>query len=221
MTSIEIDKTTVTREAWLHAAIDTFRPRFVEYGHPLPDKIHVSVGFGTGIKGENSAILGATWATRASDDGINHVFVNPIVGDTAEVLRILLHELIHAALDCEGGHKGRFAEIGTRFGFEGSMVYTPVGMTLGAELMVIAAELGEYPHGALSGAVKVKTKTPVGTDGKALPPIHTGPKTQTNRHLLVRCPEHPEYKVRITRSVAALGLPFCPVNQCGTQLDWA
>lgn len=216
MTSIEIDTTTVTREAWLHAAIETFRPRFVEYGHPLPEKIHVSVGFGTGIKGENNTILGATWAKRVSEDNVNHVFINPRVGDTAETLRILLHELIHVALDCEDGHKARFAEIATRFGFEGKMTTTPVGMSLGTELMVIAAELGTYPHGALDIN---KVRTPVGPDGTPLPPVNTGPRAQTNRHLKVRCPEHTGYSVRISRTVAStMGLPSCP---CGTEMDWA
>jgi len=38
----------LTREAWLHRAIEAFRPRFSEIGLPLPGKLHVSVGFGYG-----------------------------------------------------------------------------------------------------------------------------------------------------------------------------
>lgn len=33
-----------TRESWLEAAVEVFRPRFVEVGHPLPSKLHVSAG---------------------------------------------------------------------------------------------------------------------------------------------------------------------------------
>lgn len=217
MTSIEISSK-VTREAWLRAAIETFRPRFIEYGYPLPEKIHVSVGFGTGVRGENDTILGATWATFVSADNANHVFVSPVVGDTAEVLRILLHELIHVALDVQDGHKGRFAEIATRFGFEGKMTTTPVGMTLGAELMVIAAELGEYPHAALDMA-KARADVPVSPKGVPLPPAHTGPKKQSNRYFKLFCPEHPKFWVRVTRSVVATyGLPACP---CGHEMEWA
>ena len=73
----------LTREAWLHRAIGAFRSRFTEIGLPLPARLHVSVGFGYSSREE---------------------------GDPAAVLVSLLHELIHAADDCQSGHKGAFAE---------------------------------------------------------------------------------------------------------------
>jgi hypothetical protein len=85
----------LTREAWLHRAIEAFRPRFTEIGLPLPDKVHVSVGFGYSSRAESKYILGQCWAPAAT-------------------LISLLHELIHAADDCQSGHKGAFAEAATR-----------------------------------------------------------------------------------------------------------
>ena len=60
----------VTREAWLHRAIEAFRPRFTEIGLPLPAKLHVSVGFGYSSRAESKYILGQCWARRASADGL-------------------------------------------------------------------------------------------------------------------------------------------------------
>jgi hypothetical protein len=71
------DNQAPTREAWLHWAIEAFRPQFTEVGLPLPAKIHVSVGFGYSSRAESKYILGQCWARRASADGVNHIFLGP------------------------------------------------------------------------------------------------------------------------------------------------
>jgi hypothetical protein len=132
----------LTREAWLHRAIEAFRPRFTGIGLPLPAKLHVSVGFGYNSRAESKYILGQCWARRASADGVNHIFLGPQEGDPAAMLVSLLHELIHAADDCQSGHKGAFAEAATRLGFEGPMTQTPPGLDLTAEVITLAEALG-------------------------------------------------------------------------------
>ena len=127
------DDQSLTREAWLHRAIEAFRPRFTEIGLPLPAKLHVSVGFGYSSRAESKYILGQCWARRASADGVNHIFLGPQEGDPAAMLISLLHELIHAADDCQSGHKGAFAETATLLGFEGPMTQTPPGLDLTAK----------------------------------------------------------------------------------------
>ena len=97
----------ITREAWLHRAIEAFRPRFTEIGLPLPARVHVSVGFGYSSRAESKYILGQCWARRASADGVNHIFLGPQEGDPAAMLVSLLHELIHAADDCASGPQRR------------------------------------------------------------------------------------------------------------------
>jgi hypothetical protein len=97
------DDQSPTREAWLHRAIEAFRPRFAQIGLPLPARLHVSVGFGYSSRAESTYILGQCWARRASADGVNHIFLGPQEGDPAGMLVSLLHELIHAADDCASG----------------------------------------------------------------------------------------------------------------------
>lgn len=206
-----------TREAWLEDAIDVFRPRFTEIEYPLPGRIHVSVGFGYGAKRESAVLLGQCWATTASDDQMNHIFISPQVNDTAMVLGILLHELIHAADDVQHGHKGPFAEIAELLGFEPPLLELHPGVGLEAELVTIAETLGEYPHGALH-PTRAVTKVPVGPDGQETPvKLHSGPPKQGTRMLKLICPVD-GYTVRTTAKWLEMGLPTCP---CGTEMQAA
>ena len=215
----------MTRELWLERAIETYwRPRFVEIGYPLPERFHISVGFGHGAKRESKWIQAQCWSSRASKDGINHIFICPTEGDTAHVLALVGHELAHAALDSDlgiqDGHVGRFAEIMTRLGFEGKMTTATPGLQLAAELMTVADALGEYPHGALDlelvrAHVSEPIPLPTGGTGPRTK-VRTGPEGQTNRHVLLQCRTKDcacgGYKVRTTQRWIGIGLPLCPLG---------
>lgn len=203
-----VPTTATTREAWLLQAIEALRPRFIEVGMPLPAAIRISVGFGHGAKRESATILGQCWAARASADNVPTVFISPELDDTARVLDVLLHELIHVADDCTSGHKGAFAEAATRLGLEGKMTATTAGVALAAEMMTLAASLGDYAHAKLMVQPK-GALVPVGPDGQPVPRIHSGPKTQGTRMLKVVCPCC-GYTVRTTAKWLAIGAPLCP-----------
>lgn len=207
-----------TRESWLHAAIEVFRPMFVQIGTPLPEVIHVSVGFAAGAKAENGKILGCTYKRALSEDGNSHVFISPESGDTVEVLETLLHELIHVADDCESGHKGFFAEAATRLGFNGPMTATPASAVLMAELVLIIASLGHYPHSAMTLPTRVAANIPGVTVGVSGGPIKwsSGPAKQGTRMLKMVC-DNTEcvahgYTVRLSAKWIAIGAPKCPMG---------
>lgn len=208
------------RESWLAAAVEIFRPRFVEVGFPLPEKVRISVGFGPqGARQESAKILGVTMARIASEDGVNEIFVSPEDADTQLMLETVLHELIHATLDCQDGHKARFAEIATRLGFEGPMTATPPSVQLAAELVTIAATLGPYPGASLMVGSKKPLELPVGPDGLPIP-FTSGPgggKTQGTRMNRVTCTTDDcdaakaGYKLRMTQThIDTFGTPHCP-----------
>ena len=197
----------LTREGWLHQAIEAFRPWFVEIGLPLPDKLHVSVGFGYGSRAESKYILGQCWARRASADGVNHIFLGPQEGDPAAMLVSLLHELIHAADDCASGHKGTFAEAATRLGFEGPMTQTPPGLELTAEVILLAEALGPFPHAKLNPTM-ADVPVPVPPGGSPAPDpgkIHSGPGKQGTRMIKLTAAGCCGYTVRTTQKWLELG----------------
>jgi len=211
-----------TREAWLHRAIEAFRLRFIEIGLPLPDQIHVSIGFGYGSKAESKYILGQCWARRASADGVNHIFLGPQESDPAGMLVSLLHELIHAADDCASGHKGTFAEAATRLGFEGPMTQTPPSLELTAEVITLAEALGPFPHAKLDTAmadtpVPAPPGNPSSPGGASTPDpggkIHSGPGKQATRMIKVTAAGCCGYVVRTTQKWLDEGNPLCPHGQ--------
>lgn len=202
-----------TREEWLVAAVDALRGRFDDLGAPLPRAIHVSVGFTLGSSAENAKILGSTYRREVSADGNNHVFISPEIDDPADALSTLLHELIHVSDNCESGHKGEFARRAKALGIEGPMTTGICGPTLGAELIILAENLGPWPHAAMN-VTRVKGKRPVvvpigGGEGDS---SGTAPKPQGTRNITLTCSECGN-RCRSTRMWIDLGkAPICPCN---------
>jgi hypothetical protein len=212
------------RESWLQAAVEVFRPRFIEIGFPLPEKVRVAVGFSpSGARFENKTTMGVTLPRAWAADHVNEIWISPEDGDTASMLETLLHELIHAALDCEGPHGKRFAEAATRLGFKGPMTETPADVELAFELFTIAASLGAYPGAqvSLTGIFSNAPAVPVTPEGSPVPQS-SGPKKQTARMLKMECKENEEspcygYTVRMTKIwVESVGLPRC--GGCGSEM---
>jgi hypothetical protein len=209
-----------TREEWLVAGIDAMRPWFTSIGAPLPRGVRVSVGFTIGTASENAATRGVTYTRAASSDDTNHVFISPELGDACEVLRTLLHELVHVSDDCASGHRGSFAQRAKALGLAGSMTSSEAGPVLTAELCTLAAVLGEYPHAPMHVTriagrrprVGAPTQGP-GTNG-TVGTVSTGsaPKPQTARNVKIVCQECGN-TARTTRKWIDAGMtPICPCN---------
>lgn len=98
----------ITREHWLEAAVEDLRPFFSERNHPLPEKIQVSMGFGS--KGEK--IGGQCFYPEGHADGgasqTYTIFIDPRWDRPLYVLGVLVHELLHAALPIGSGHGKKF-----------------------------------------------------------------------------------------------------------------
>lgn len=182
----------IYREAWLHKAIKALTPMFAEKGINLPPKVQVSCGFPGG--GSARKRIGECWNTNAAGDGVNHIFISPRLEQPVIVLATLIHELIHAADNCENGHKAPFKSMAVAMGLEGKMTATVPGDELIETLKGVAEKLGDYPHKALSADV--------------------AGKKQTTRMLKAVCiAGGSDYKVRLTRKmVDEYGFPKCPCH---------
>jgi hypothetical protein len=216
----------ITREEWLHQAIEALRSKFEEIGFPLPEKIHVSVGFGYGAKRESATILGQCWPTTLSEDGVNHIFISPEMNDSARVLDVLIHELVHAADNCKSGHKGDFAKHAKKLGLTGKMTSTIATPELAEMLRELAKAIGPYDHAKLytSGAPIKPKEDPEGPEEPEEPEepaAPSGPKKQGTRMIKVVCSTECEcggYVVRTTQKWIEVGMPVCPF---GTVMDIA
>lgn len=184
-----------TREEWLLRAVDALRPLFSQVGESIPT-VKVSVGW-PGGRGRKNSVIGQCWHKDAATDSIAQIFVSPVLAEPVRVLDVLAHEIVHAIDENASGHKGNFARIAKAIGLEGKMTATVAGEGLEECLKAIAADLGEYPHGALVNP----------GDGA------DGPKKQGTRMLKVECAEGSGYVVRMTRKwIDEVGCPTCPCH---------
>ena len=185
------------REAWLAAAVGLMTPLFKSKGYTVP-ALRVSCGWPS-VKGlsQKKRRIGECWSPLASTDKVPQIFISPWLKDVATnngVLGVLVHEVVHAAVGVEHGHKGPFKKCATGLGLTGKMTATVVGPELLPTIESWAKSLGEYPHGKLD-----LNRRPV--------------KKQTTRLVKCECGEC-GYTVRTTRKwLDEVGAPICPHNK--------
>jgi hypothetical protein len=181
-----------TREAWLAAATTQMRPLFATAGLTIPDTIRFAVAFpSTGSRGKR---VGECWQAAASSDGHHTVIIRADLADETEVLAVLLHENIHAALPPGAGHGPKFRKAALSLGLTGKMTSTTPTASLVERLNGVAKAIGPLPHGRLDFSH--------GADDK--------PKKQSTRMLKAAC--ECGYTIRLSRQWAEKGLPYCPVE---------
>jgi len=179
----------LTREAWLQAAVERLRPIFAAHGHAVPP-VRVSIGWPG--SGQRSTVVGECWASTSSADGVAQIFLVPSLADPVRVLDVLTHELVHAVDDCRHGHGKEFRRIALSVGLKGpSMRDASAGEALKAKLQSIAAELGEFPHAALT---------------------RRAPRPRVANPPRARCPQC-RYRLSIPKRFLHLGPPLCPEHR--------
>lgn len=234
-----------TREEWLMAAYQLLRPRFDELAelinkaaeetgktipgialYVMPERIHISVGFGYGAKRENEVIIGQSWRSDRSADKINHMFVSPEIEHASTVLGIMIHEMLHVLFDCDHGHDRVFAAFGTMLGLAGKPTEMLPGPAFEMELMQLAQiELGAYPHVALDverrPAVVPAPGELVPAGGGWIERGYVGPAPQHARMIKCWCPGSEGgcgYTTRTARSWIVVARPVCPNPACPRHL---
>jgi hypothetical protein len=181
---------TLNREAWLEALTEKLRPYFEDAGLPLPEEMYVAPGFPSkGAMARKLRRIGEHWQGRASADGKPHIFISPVLKTDMEVGETLVHELVHAALPAGTKHGPRFRSAMQRVGLVGKPTATSAGEELQIRLQQIFAQLGPYPHSALTAWAPEKK--------------------QTTRMRKVACEKHPDYIVRASKKTIDQGLPPC------------
>jgi hypothetical protein len=181
----------ITREQWLHAAVQELRPDFEHATLMLPASVRVSVGFPSRhALARNRRAIGQCWDATATEDQIAQIYISPLLDDSVEVLAVLVHELVHASVGCECGHRGAFVKGMRGIGLEGKPTATHAGEKLATRLRALATALGPFPHARLHPG--------------------TASRKQTTRLLKVSC-DGCGYICRVTRrTIDGLGTPICP-----------
>jgi hypothetical protein len=191
-----------SREAWLRAATNELRPYFEKLGLVIPEAIRFSIAFTS--QGRRATVAGEVWPATATDDGHCELIVRADFADPLDVLGILVHQLVHAALPPDAKHGKLFRDAALRLGLEGPMRAALPGAALRERLNELAASLGPLPHARLN----FDRVTQAGIE------IADRPKKQTTRMLKAECLARGcGYTVRVAaRWLSDMGAPHCPVH---------
>jgi len=197
--TMEVDGATVSlmtpfkhREAWLHAGADAMRDWFEKSLDVKVPEVKISTGWSK----RSGKAVGWCWHAECAKDGVNQIYISPEVDEPVMALAILLHELVHATDNGQSKHSGHFRRVAVGMGLEGKMTHTSPDPELTSQLQALAAELGPYPHSALT--------QPAGRIAK-----------EGTRMLKLTCPQC-GWSARTTKKWIEQGLPTC---SCGTELE--
>lgn len=126
------------------------RVRWLEKGYRMlrdevlpsaPAKACVSVSVTT-----NKSAIGQCHSQYRARDGKHFLAIHPkLFTDPVEVLRTLLHEMIHAALPTDAKHGPQFRAQAKLVGFRPPWTSTPAGPMLNGKLVKMAERLGKVP----------------------------------------------------------------------------
>lgn len=182
----------MNREAYLTEAAAKLRHDFTAAGYTVPDLL-VSVGFPSrSATSRKARRIGECWDGSCSASGQPQIYISPTLGTAAEALATLVHEMVHAAVGSNAGHKGSFRRCAVALGLTGKMTATTAGEQLTSRLNDLSGSLGPYPHPAL--AVQSKER-------------------KGSRLLKAQC-QKCGYIVRVTRQwLDTTGPPLCPCNK--------
>lgn len=188
-----------TRESWLRSATNALRHHFIKCGYEIPGKMRFSIGFTS--KGRSGRTLGELWHPATSADGSCELFIRADLEEPAEVLAVLVHQLVHSVLPIDAGHGKPFGEAMQRIGLEGKARDAVPAPLLAKMLKDIADNLGPLPHAALAIERGPENRGPVDR-----------PKVQKNRMLKAVCTSPGcGYTVRISAKwISDVGAPRCP-----------
>lgn len=190
MTKRTNETPSMKRQAWLESATSLLRKRFTSAGYKVPDAIRISCGFPKGAGARNKSI-GQCWATDASSDQHNEIFISPEIGDGVVIFGIIAHELAHAVVGVDKGHKRPFKQCAEKVGLTGKMTATVGSPDFDKWAKSEIAKIGKYPGGII---------------------IDNGKKKQTTRLLKCECSTC-GYTARVTRKwIDAAGTPVCPTD---------
>jgi hypothetical protein len=157
-------------------------------------------------------VIGECWPPQLSSDKTYHqISVTPLLGDPAEVLAVLVHEIIHATVGCEAGHGPQFKRVAVEMGLGGKMTATVPTDDGQLWLESLASWLGPFPHAALDPWGNTPDPKAGPRDPKApkTPWSPDTPRKQPARLLKIECPAC-GCVARITRKwLDKVAAPFC------------
>ncbi len=182
----------INREVWLQKAVTAVTPMFEAAGYKVPT-VRVCPGFPSrNATSAKKRRIGECWSNDSATDKLSQIFISPVLVDYTVVLATLIHEMVHAVVGIDAGHKSPFIKCAKALGLTGKWTATYAGEELTEKLAALKSTLGEYPHAELIPNMKKHV--------------------QTTRLLKCMCADC-GHTVRSTKKwIETIGTPICPCN---------
>lgn len=181
-----------TREDWLVELATRLEALFKQHGATLP-KYRVTCGFPSkgGLSAKNRTV-GQCWSPKASADNTTEIIIGITQDEPMRVAGVLAHEMVHAAVGVDAGHRGPFRKLALDIGLEGKMTATTEGEAFKQAVQPMLDAIGDYPHAKLDATKR---------------------KKQSTRMIKASCPAC-GYTVRTTAKWIDVAAPTCPNAEC-------
>jgi hypothetical protein len=144
--------TSAARQDWLEETVSELRLRFEDVGYLVPEKVRVSIGFPKRSPWKHP--IGQCWPVTASSDGYTEIFISPELGTadrTIQIIGTVAHELVHATVGTDAGHRTPFKRCAVAIGLTGRMTATTESEAFKAWVEgIIIPKIGPYPAGLLT-----------------------------------------------------------------------
>lgn len=150
-----IDNT--NREAWLRDAYALLRRELLP---EAPETVAVTWGFPSKGATSRKRTIGQCFmgkSVQGDVEGGRVILVSPTLSDPAQIIDVLLHEMVHAALPVGTGHRKAFSQLAKRVGLEKPWTATTASKELKAKIDGwLKSELRPWPGGHLVVVPKEK-----------------------------------------------------------------
>ena len=134
----------MNRQAWLIKAVDILKYDFWQIGETIPK---VEVAWFEGLELSETTMGTCTEKfTHKRGDTVMFITVNPRLNEAVEVLAVLVHELIHAAIGVDHYHDEKFCRVAAAIGLDDGGPTIPAEGVLLERLREISEQLGAYPE---------------------------------------------------------------------------
>lgn len=150
-----------TREQWLESFARLVEPILTKAAADAGLRVTMPpVKYSVGWPKASKKAIGQCWPSAASGDKKTyHVFISPNLQRPNEVDHVMVHEMVHALVGNEHGHKGPFVKVCKAIGLVKPWTATTAGPALRKQLDWINSKIGEYPHPGLADLSGRKKQT--------------------------------------------------------------
>jgi hypothetical protein len=179
------------REQWLNECAIELVPLIVDASGKEMGNFRISCGYPSrNALSLKRRVVGQCFNSVVSVSGYHELFISPLLDDDMDVAGTIAHELVHANVGTEHGHRKPFIRVVRAIGLDGKPTATVPGELFKKEATAILKKLGPYPHDRLTPSAKHKA--------------------QPTRLIKAGCAEC-GYVIRVTQKWIEKGLPICPM----------